>query len=156
MLVIGVTLFTAYNRLPSLPSYWSSKKSRGNQFIKSAISRDIFHLLSSKLYFADPEEPNDCRKTYYIDRLSECLKFTFKVCGEGPTSSKEGPLWNNICLQNLSHEESTFGNVANCDSLSGYVYDIIYFIYIFRKRFGPCCHRYFGRARGRQISLIYW
>ena len=77
-IVIGSVLIMSYNRLPSLIHYWSKHPSMGNQTIKAAISRDRFKLVSSKLYFAPPEKPANCSKTYYIDDIVQCLKNTFQ------------------------------------------------------------------------------
>ena len=35
-------------------------------------------LLFSKLYFNKVEKSGDCSKTYYVDKLIECLKYTFQ------------------------------------------------------------------------------
>lgn len=77
MLVIGVTLMMSYNRVPRMSMYWSKKKSLRNEAIASAIARNRFLLLASKLYFNYPEKPTGCSKTYYIDELLNCLKYTF-------------------------------------------------------------------------------
>lgn len=77
-IVIGSVLIMSYNRLPSITHCWSKHPSMGNITIKNAISRDKFKLLSSKLYFAPPEKPADCSKTYYIDDIVQCLKNTFQ------------------------------------------------------------------------------
>lgn len=78
--VIGCMFIMSYNRLPSVSHYWSTHNSLGNEAIKSAISRDRYKLISSKMYFASPEKPENCSKTYYIDDLVNCLKKTFMRC----------------------------------------------------------------------------
>lgn len=85
MLVIGVTLMMSYNRVPRMSMYWSKNKSLRNEAIASAISRDRFLLLASKLYFNCPEKPEGSSKTYYIDELINCLKHTFDRARSEPT-----------------------------------------------------------------------
>lgn len=57
--------------------YWSNEESVRNETIASAISRDRFMLLHSKLYFNHPNEPKDADETYYMDELVNCLLETF-------------------------------------------------------------------------------
>jgi len=52
----------------------------GNKLIQEAMSRDRFQVLSSKLYFNDPEKPNNPTKTYYIGEVVSCFKKTFPHC----------------------------------------------------------------------------
>lgn len=77
MVVIGCTLMMAYNRVPRMAMYWSKNKSLRNDAIASAISRDRFLLITSKLYFNSPEKPVGAGKTYYMDELVNCLIYTF-------------------------------------------------------------------------------
>ena len=44
------------------------------------MSRDRFMILVLKLYFAHPEKPLSSSKSYYIDELISCLKYTFLKC----------------------------------------------------------------------------
>lgn len=85
LLVIGVTLMMSYNRVPHMKMYWSNNKSLRNQAIASAIARDRFLLLASKLYFNYPKKPKGCSKTYYIEEFLNCLKFTFNRARTEPT-----------------------------------------------------------------------
>lgn len=78
LIIIGCTLVMAYNRVPHIEMYWSQNKSLGNRTIQSAITRDRFKLLSSKLYFNKPVKPEGASKTYYVDELIQCLKYTFQ------------------------------------------------------------------------------
>lgn len=79
-IVIGTLLIMSYHKLPNMHCYWSTRKSLGNDAVKAAISRDRFMLLHSKMYFNVPEKPADCGKTFYIDELLSCLKYTFMKC----------------------------------------------------------------------------
>lgn len=49
-----------------------------NEFIKSTMSRNRFIFLNSKLYVNDPDKPVQAKKTYYVDPMIECLKWTFQ------------------------------------------------------------------------------
>ncbi|GFU28635.1 piggyBac transposable element-derived protein 4 [Nephila pilipes] len=80
MLVLGCILVMSYNKVPKFSHYWPSNPSLGNVAIKNAISRDRCKMLLSKLYFAEPEKPENASKTYYIDEVVSCLKQTFKKC----------------------------------------------------------------------------
>lgn len=57
--------------------YWSQNKSVRNETIATAIARERFMLIHSKLYFNHPQQPKDAGKTYYMDELLNCLRFTF-------------------------------------------------------------------------------
>lgn len=76
MIVLGVHLIMSYNRVPSLADYWSSNPSLKNEAIKSAIARDRFLLISSKMYYNHPEKPEGAGKLYYIEEIVSCLKYT--------------------------------------------------------------------------------
>ncbi|XP_053958469.1 piggyBac transposable element-derived protein 4-like [Anastrepha ludens] len=76
-IVIGCMIIMSYNHLPSLRHYWSKHNSMGNDAVKSAITRDRFQLLSSKMYFASPEKPEGASKLYYVEDMVECLKTRF-------------------------------------------------------------------------------
>ncbi len=77
MLVVGITLMMSYNHVPRMSMLLSSDKSLRNEAVASAISRDRFWLLFSKLYFNSPKKPASAGKTYYMDELLNCLKYTF-------------------------------------------------------------------------------
>lgn len=130
MIVLGCHLIMCYNRLPAYHMYWSSRKSLGNDEIKNAISRDRCQLLLSKLYFNNPEKPEDASKVYYIEEVLSCLKKTFLSARsdstyqsidetmtkfKGRTSMKQyvplKPIKRGIKLW------------TRCDSKTGYVYD---------------------------------
>lgn len=130
MIVIGCMLVMSYNRVPSFHDYWSKKKSLGNACIKDAISRDRCTLLLSKMYYTDPEKPENCSKTYYVDELVTCLKQKFQsarsfsshlsvdesmVKFKGRSSLKQylplKPIKRGVKIWEL------------CDSKSGYVYN---------------------------------
>ncbi|XP_037047253.1 piggyBac transposable element-derived protein 4-like [Bradysia coprophila] len=78
ILVIGCLLVMGYNRLPHMQMYWSNNHTLGNKAIKNAITRDRFLLLASKLYFNHPKKPEGADKLYYMEKLVDCLKYTFK------------------------------------------------------------------------------
>lgn len=77
MVVVGVLLVMSFNRVPHMAMYWSKNKSLRNETIATAISRDRFMLLHSKLYFNHPSKPNGAEKTYYTRELISCLVYTF-------------------------------------------------------------------------------
>lgn len=77
MVVIGCLLVMSFNRVPHMWMYWSKNKSVRNETIATAISRDRFMLLHSKLYFNHPVKPNGADKTYYTSELINCLIYTF-------------------------------------------------------------------------------
>lgn len=78
ILVIGCLLVMGFNRVPHMKMYWSNNASLGNKAIKNAIVRDRFLLLASKLYFNHPIKPKGADRLYYIEKLVDCLKHTFK------------------------------------------------------------------------------
>lgn len=77
MVVIGCLLVMSFNRVPHMWMYWSKNKSVRNDTIATAISRDRFMLLHSKLYFNHPSKPSGTDKTYYTNELISCLIYTF-------------------------------------------------------------------------------
>lgn len=77
VVVIGCLLVMSFNRVPHMSMYWSKNKSVRNETIATAISRDRFMLLHSKLYFNHPCKPNGAEKTYYTSELISCLIHTF-------------------------------------------------------------------------------
>lgn len=77
MIVMGCLLVMSYNRVPHLYMYWSQNKSLRNETIATAISRDRFMLIHSKLYFNKPQKPNGADKTYYMNEMINCLVYTF-------------------------------------------------------------------------------
>ncbi|KAF2366344.1 PiggyBac transposable element-derived protein [Trinorchestia longiramus] len=80
MVVLGCALVMTYNKVPSMKMYWSTDISLGNEQIKTAISRDRFEILFSKLYFTNPEKPENASNIYYIEEVLSCLKHTFMAC----------------------------------------------------------------------------
>lgn len=77
MVVLGVLLIMSYNRLPHMWMYWSNNKSLRNETIATAISRNRFMLLHSKMYFNHPLKSKEASKTYYTSELVNCLIYTF-------------------------------------------------------------------------------
>lgn len=78
ILVIGCFLVMGFNRLPQMQMYWSNNPTLGNKTIKNAMTRNRFLLLASKLYFNHPVKPKGADRTYYMNKLVKCLKYTFK------------------------------------------------------------------------------
>ncbi|XP_054086994.1 piggyBac transposable element-derived protein 4-like [Zeugodacus cucurbitae] len=76
-ILLGITLIMGYNQLPEISDYWSQNESMGNEYIKKAMSRTRFQTLMSKLYFNFPEKPEAASKLYYIEEVTNCLKYTF-------------------------------------------------------------------------------
>lgn len=131
MLVIGCYLVMAYNKVPSLTNYWSSNKSLGNEAIKSAISRDRFLLLTSKMYYNHPVRPENSDKLYYISEVVSCLKHTFQKTRSDSTfqSIDESMVkfkGRSVLKQYLPLKPIKRGIKIweRCDSETGYVYDL--------------------------------
>lgn len=76
-ILLGITLIMGYNQLPEISDYWSQNESMGNEYIKKAMSQTRFQTLMSKLYFNFPEKPEAASKLYYIEEVTNCLKYTF-------------------------------------------------------------------------------
>lgn len=131
MIVTGVSLIMHYNRVPTFAMYWSTNPSLGNEAIKNAISRDRCQLLLSKLYFNEPEKPQNCAKTYYIDEVVSCFKQTFQGCrsdsihqsiDESMAKFKgRSSLKQYMPLKPIKRGVKIW---SRCDSSTGYVYDL--------------------------------
>lgn len=78
MLVLGCTLVMSYNKVPHLYNYWSTNEFLCNALIKRSVGRDRCTLLMSKMYYNDPQQPENCLKSYYIDSIVSSLKKTFQ------------------------------------------------------------------------------
>jgi len=76
--LLGIILVMSYNKLPKISDYWSQNVSMGNEAVRNAMNRFHFQLIESKLYFAEPNKPDDASKTYYLDELVACLKIRFR------------------------------------------------------------------------------
>jgi len=103
----------------------------GNTLIQKSISRDRFTLLTSKLYFANPEKPENPSKTYYVDELIDCLKMTFQKSREdSPRQSiDEGMVkFKGRCgmkqYMPLKPVRRGIKLWLRCDSYTGYCYDV--------------------------------
>ncbi|CAH1990644.1 unnamed protein product [Acanthoscelides obtectus] len=131
MIVIGSLLVMSYNRVPNMQLYWSTNKSMGNEALKSAISRDRFLVLLSKLYFNNPSKPPDANKTYYIDEVVSCLKKTF-IASRSDSSYQSidesmakfkgrSALKQYMPLKPIKRGIKIW---QRCDALTGYVYDL--------------------------------
>ncbi|KAF2349106.1 PiggyBac transposable element-derived protein [Trinorchestia longiramus] len=71
----------AYNRVPGVKLYWSTNILE-NELIKKTMSRNRFEFILSKLYFNDPQKPEDSTKTYYTRELVFCLKNSYQKARE--------------------------------------------------------------------------
>lgn len=120
----------SFNRLPHMNMYWSRNKSLKNYMMKEAISRDRFLLASSKVYCNHPAKPNGARKTYYMEELVACLKYTFaKARSEATDQSIDETMCKckarTTVKQYMPKKPVRLGVKiwSRCDACSGYVYD---------------------------------
>ncbi|XP_039967518.1 piggyBac transposable element-derived protein 4-like [Bactrocera tryoni] len=128
--IIGCMLIMSYNKLPGLKHYWSQKESMGNRTIENCISRDRYMVLTSKLYFSQPNKPPDATKSYYVDDLISCLKHSFSKCrqdspfqsiDESMTKFKgRSSLKQYMPLKPIKRGIKLW---LRCDADSGYTYD---------------------------------
>lgn len=133
-MILGCMIIMSYNHVPSTKHYWSNHQSLGNEAIKSAIARDRYLFLSSKLYCAPPDKPANASKTYYLDDIIECLKARFQDAREdSPFQSIDESMTKfkgRSSLKQYMPLKPTKRGIKmwmRCDSLSGYVYD--FYIY---------------------------
>ncbi|KAG5870916.1 hypothetical protein JTB14_004138 [Gonioctena quinquepunctata] len=104
--------------------YWSRNISLGNQVISKNISRDRFLLISSKLYFNQPEKPNDAPKIYYIDEVVNCLREKFlKSRTDSSFQSIDESMAKFKGRSSLKPVKRGIKLWTRCDSTTGYVYD---------------------------------
>lgn len=130
IIVIGCLLVMSYNRVPHMYMYWSGNKSVRNETIATAISRDRFMLLHSKLYFNYPNKPDGARKTYYMTEVLNCLKKTFnQFRSEATYQSIDETMvkfkGRTVMKQRMPSKPEKDGikNWTRADAVSGYVYD---------------------------------
>lgn len=130
MIVIGCYLVMAFNRVPELQMYWSRHKSLRNETIASSISRDRFLLISSKLYFNEPKKPEGASKTYYMEEIVNCLKYTFQKSRSDSTyqaidESMVKCQARTSLKQYMKNKPVDLGIKmwGRCDSDTGYCYD---------------------------------
>lgn len=130
MTAIGITLVMSYNRLPALSNYWSNNQSLGNEMIRTTMSMDRFLLLSSKLYFNDPQKPDDASKIYYLEEVVSCMKHTFqRARTDSPFQSIDETMTKfkgrSSLKQYLPMKPVKRGIKLwqRCDSQTGYIYD---------------------------------
>ncbi|KAF2348002.1 PiggyBac transposable element-derived protein [Trinorchestia longiramus] len=123
---IGIMIVMAYNRVPGVKLYWSTNISLGNELIKKTMSRNRFEFILSKLYFNDPEKPEDSTKTYYISELVSCLKNSYQKAREdSPFHSMVKFKGRSSMKQYMPMKNNKRGIklwVRNCAE-TGYVYD---------------------------------
>jgi hypothetical protein len=128
--LITCTLIMSYNRVPKISDYWSQSESLGNRAVQKLMSRDRFLLLHSKLYFNIPEKPIGAAKTYYIDEVVSCFKYTFSKSREdSPYQSIDEAMTKfkgRSSLKQFQPLKPTKRGVKKwmrCDAKTGYVYD---------------------------------
>ena len=131
MVVLGCNLVISYNRLPAIDLYWSTSKSLGNSLIKSAIARDRFQVLYSKLYFNEPQQPADASKIYYAEKVMDCIRKTcIAARSDSPYQSIDESMTKfkgRSCLKQYMPMKPVKRGIqlwARCDAKTGYVYDI--------------------------------
>lgn len=130
MIVIGCYIIMSYNRVPAMKMYFSGNNTLKNDAIKNAIPRERFLLLSSKIYFNHPVKPNNCGKTYYMEEIVNCLKYTFQ---KSRTDSTYQSIDETMCkcksrtsLKQYMKQKPIRVGVkmwSRCDACSGYIYD---------------------------------
>lgn len=130
MIVIGCYIIMAYNRVPAMNMYFSNDNSLKNDAMKSAIDRDRFLLLTSKLYYNHPVKTNGCSKVYYMEEIVNCLKYTFqKARSESTFQSIDESMCK--CKARTSLKQFMANKPVKrgvkmwmrCDACSGYIYD---------------------------------
>ena len=130
MVILGCVLVMSYNRLPAIYMYWSASSSLGNALIKSAIARDRFQTVYSKLYFNAPQKRADASKIYYTEKVMDCLRktfidarsdSTFQSIDESMTKFKgRSSLKQYMPMKPVKRGVKLW---TRCDSKTGYVYD---------------------------------
>ena len=130
MVVLGCILVMSYNKVPAMHMLWSNKKSLGNPEIKEAISRDRFQIIFSKLYFQNPEKPENATKTYYLEEVLASLKSSFTAArsdsiyqsiDESMTKFKgRSALKQYMPMKPIKRGIKLW---TRCDANTGYVYD---------------------------------
>lgn len=130
MVVIGCYIIMAYNRVPAMKMYFSNNNSLKNDAMKSAIERDRFLLLTSKLYYNHPVKADGSSKVYYMEEVVNCLKYTFQKARSDSTFQS---IDESMCKCKARTSIKQF--MANkpvkrgvkmwlrCDACSGYIYD---------------------------------
>ena len=130
MIVMECILVMCYNRVAAMHMYWSTKKSLGNSAISDGISRNRFQKIFSKLYFSDPNKPQDATKTYFLDKILTCLKSnfintrsdsTYQSIDKSMTKFKgRSSLKQYMLLKPIKRGIKLW---TRCDACTGYVYD---------------------------------
>lgn len=86
----------------------------------------------SKLYSNSPQKPNDSSKTYYVDEVTTCLKYTFQKCkADSPFQSIDESIakfkGKSVMKQTVHANETDKERNKiweRCDSETGYTYDL--------------------------------
>lgn len=130
IIVIGCVLIMCYNKVPAMYMYCSTRKSLGNAAISHAISRNRFQKIFAKLYFANPEKPQDAIKTYYLDEFLACLKQTFLEARSDSTFQSIDESMTKFKGRSSMKQYMPLKPVkrgiklwTRCDAQTGYVYD---------------------------------
>lgn len=130
MIVIGCLLVMSYNRVPHMYMYWAKNKSLRNETIATAISRNRFMLIHSKLYFNQPVKPVGAVKTYYMTEVINCLVYTFNRYRSEATHQSIDEFMikfdgRTIMKQYMPYKPVNRGikGFGRVDASSGYMYD---------------------------------
>ncbi len=130
MIVLGCMLVMSYNKVPSMRMYWSRNESLGNITIKRAISRDRFQLIFSKMYYNNPEKPEDASKIYYVEEVLSSFKEKFLIARTDSTfqsiDESMAKLKGRSALKQYLPMKPVKRGIklwTRCDAETGYVYD---------------------------------
>ncbi|XP_049308661.1 piggyBac transposable element-derived protein 4-like [Bactrocera dorsalis] len=99
--------------------------------LENCISRDRYVVLTSKLYFSQPNKPPDATKSYYVDDLISCLKHSFSKCRQdslfqsidesNPKFKGRSSLKQYMPMKPIKRGIKLW---LRCDADSGYTYDL--------------------------------
>ena len=117
-------------QIPSMHMSWSNNKSLSNSAIKEAIARDKFQMIFSKLYFQNPEKPNNATKLYYLEEILACLKSSFSAARSEITYQSIDETMKKFKERSALKQYTPMKPVkrgiklwTRCDANTGYVYD---------------------------------
>lgn len=92
--------------------------------MKKYISRNRFQLLASKLYFAEPQKPNDATKTFYIDEMVDCMKAAFQCSQQDSPRQAINEGIRSSLKQYMPLKPVKRGIKLRCDSITEYCYNL--------------------------------
>lgn len=129
--VFGICLVTCYNKLPHIKMYWSKKPSLGNDLIKSAMARDRFLCIFSKLYFNSPEKPEGVSKLFYLEKVLPMFNSSFQRMRSNSVHQSIDEMMVKFLgrlsfkqYQPLKPIKRGVKLWDRCDALTGYVYEV--------------------------------